>query len=164
MPRRRRSARGRLRLEVANLSRRRLPPRRLLRRAAELALAGLRPPAARRGLTVSLVCAGARRMAALNRRHLGRRGATDVLAFPLEDADPQSGRLLLGEVVVCPEVAARQARLRGLSFRGELLLYVVHGCLHLAGWDDDTAPRRRRMAEAERRVLARLGFPRDGRA
>ncbi len=84
-----------------------------------------------------------------------------MLSFESGETDPDTGRLLVGEVVVCRTVAAREARRRGLDEAGELLLYTVHGWLHLAGYDDDTAARRRRMAAAERRILKRLGYRRD---
>ena len=66
--------------------------------------------------------------------------------------------LLVGEVVICRPVAVREARRRRLSVEGELLLYAVHGWLHLAGYDDGTAGRRRCMRAAEGRILRRLGF------
>jgi probable rRNA maturation factor len=65
---------------------------------------------------------------------------------------------LVGEVVICRPVAVREARRRRLSVEGELLLYAVHGWLHLAGYDDGTAGRRRCMRAAEGRILRRLGF------
>jgi probable rRNA maturation factor len=85
-----------------------------------------------------------------------------VLSFPIGEIDEKSGRRLVGEVVICREVAAREATRRGLTEIGEMLLYAVHGWLHLAGYDDGTKQQRARMAGAERRILARLGFRRDG--
>ena len=157
MPRRGRKAR--VLLHVINRTRGRLPSRKLLERAAELALAGghFSPPAA-----VTLLCVGARRMIGLNGRFHSRHELTDVLSFPIGEIDEKSGRRLVGEVVICREVAAREATRRGLTEIGEMLLYAVHGWLHLAGYDDGTKQQRARMAGAERRILARLGFRRDG--
>jgi probable rRNA maturation factor len=143
---------------VANLARGRLPRRKLLQRAAQMALAGF---GGRRALLATLTCVGARTMIGLNARFHGRSELTDVLAFPLGETDEESRRLVPGEVVICRPAAVRQARLRGLSVEGELLLYAVHGWLHLAGWRDRSRVQRRRMARAERRILARLGFRRD---
>ncbi|MFQ5843778.1 MAG: rRNA maturation RNase YbeY [Planctomycetota bacterium] len=84
-------------------------------------------------------------IAGLHRRFLGRRGATDVLSFPP------------GEIVASAETAAREAAARGLRPLHELLLYVVHGALHLEGHGDRTPRQRARMRAAERRVLGRLG-------
>lgn len=84
-------------------------------------------------------------IARLHERYLGVRGPTDVLSFPH------------GEIVVSGETARREARERGIEPLHELLLYVIHGALHLKGYRDKTAADRKRMRAAERRVLARLG-------
>jgi probable rRNA maturation factor len=112
-------------------------------------------------LATTLVCVGQREMTELNARFHRRRRPTDVLSFPHGEPDRETGRWLAGEVVICRDVAVGEARARSLSVAGELLLYAVHGWLHLAGYDDGTAGRRRRMLAAERRILARLGFNRD---
>jgi probable rRNA maturation factor len=149
---------GRIRLNVSNRTAGPLPPAAELRRAAGMVFAG---GARRRPLELSLLCVGAREMVRLNRRFTGRAEPTDVLSFPCGEEDPDTGRLLVGEVVICRPVARRESRARGLPEPGELLLYAVHGWLHLAGHDDGTEARRRRMAAAERRILARLGHVRD---
>jgi len=89
----------------------------------------------------------------LNRRFLGRDGATDVLAFAYE-SDEQA---LSGEIVVNAEMAVRQAAGRPHSAADELLLYIVHGLLHLLGYDDHEAEDTRRMREREQEVLAASG-------
>jgi probable rRNA maturation factor len=71
-------------------------------------------------------------MADLHVRYLGEEGPTDVLSFPLGDEDPETGRRILGDVVIAPAVAARN----NLEDRdGELRLLIVHGILHLLGHD-----------------------------
>lgn len=92
-----------------------------------------------------------RRIRALNARYLGKRQATDVLAFDL--AGPGPARLW-GEVIVSAETAARQARRVGVPLAMELDLLVVHGLLHLAGYDDYGPRRARRMHERAREILA----------
>lgn len=79
-------------------------------------------------LSVSLV--GEEEMADLHRRYLGEPGPTDVLAFPQDEADPGEGSRLLGDVVICPAVAARQGDLRS-----EVRVLLVHGILHLLGYE-----------------------------
>jgi probable rRNA maturation factor len=91
-----------------------------------------------------------RRIRALNARYLGKRRATDVLAFDL--AGPGPARLW-GEVIVSAETAARQARRVGVPLAVELDLLVVHGLLHLAGYDDHEPRRARRMHERAREIL-----------
>jgi probable rRNA maturation factor len=91
---------------------------------------------------------GERRMRALNRDYRFVDRATDVLAFPLEEADevvaPPAGAggaeppRLLGDVVVCPRVAQRQARAHGLPLPLEVAVLLVHGILHVLGHDHET--------------------------
>jgi probable rRNA maturation factor len=90
-------------------------------------------------LGVSLV--SAREMELLNRQHLGRIGLTDVLSFPLDVcAGDETGEvpLLLGDVIICPEVAGRQAREHVSTLTHELCLLLIHGILHIAGYDHET--------------------------
>lgn len=110
-------------------------------------------------------------MARLNRQFLDHEGPTDVLSFPFS----RSPTAVEGEVVVCADVAARAAPQYGWDAQSELLLYVIHGVLHLVGYDDRTPKQRRLMRQKERRYLAefdlvpsyRSGSPtgrRDGRS
>jgi len=150
-----------VRLEIANRTRSPLPPRKLLAEAARLALRPLSKKARGRPLAATLTCVGERRMRKLNARFAGRAETTDVLAFPMGEVDPEEGRFAAGDVVICGPVARRQARARGLSVRGELLLYALHGWLHLAGHRDGTRRGRAAMVRAEQRIMKRLGLPRD---
>jgi probable rRNA maturation factor len=95
-------------------------------------------------------------IARLNRQFLGHRGATDVLAFP---DDPQAGHRLIGEVVISVERARRQAREADWPVRHEVALLLVHGILHLGGWEDHTARGTARMRAAERAILAKALGP-----
>jgi probable rRNA maturation factor len=91
---------------------------------------------------------------ALNRRFLGHDYPTDVLSFPLERSD---GRLE-GEIVVSAETAVAQAARFGWPAAHELLLYVVHGALHLVGYEDATPRQRTAMRDGERAHLGRMGL------
>jgi probable rRNA maturation factor len=92
----------------------------------------------------------------LNKQFLNHDEPTDVLTFPLSGPGAQA---LEGEVVVGFEVARRVARERGHDERAELALYVIHGLLHLCGYDDVTRPARRRLRDRERHYLRLLGLP-----
>jgi probable rRNA maturation factor len=118
-----------------------------LLRAYEL----LRPPL--RELSLALV--NDRRMAALHEQFMGIPGPTDVLTFPLDEDD--RGNVTAGEVVVCVPEARRQAKERGVDVERELLLYALHGMLHLCGYDDRTTPAFRTMHATEDRILTQLG-------
>jgi probable rRNA maturation factor len=121
--------------------------RRHLRGAHKL----LRPPLDE--LSVAIV--GDRRMAELHERFMNVAGPTDVLTFPL-DLDPR-GRPVSGEVVVCLPEARRRAKEYKVPVERELLLYALHGLLHLCGYDDRTGDDFRAMHRAEDEILTRLG-------
>lgn len=147
------SARGGTALAVAlEVETGRLPVARA--RLAALARAVLRAQGVRRAL-VSVAFVGRRRIAALNRRHLGHRGATDIITFALGD-DPACG--LVADVYICPEVARAQARAHGVGVREELARLVVHGMLHACGWEHPESEDRVRspMWRRQERLLRRL--------
>jgi len=82
---------------------------------------------------------GDRAMARLNRETFGRRGPTNVIAFPLDDApNPGGPPPLLGEVVISLETTRRQAREFGWPWQELLDFFLIHGILHLVGYDHDT--------------------------
>ena len=115
-------------------------------------------------------------IAELNEKFLGGTGPTDVLAFPIDDDLPESGRspdagssgpdrppiepseipLLLGDVLICPTVAARNAGEHDRPVRDELALLVVHGILHVLGMDHADEEESRVMQARERELLDRL--------
>src|SRR5262245_22947842 len=92
----------------------------------------------------------------LNKRFLDHDEPTDVLSFPL--SEPRS-RKLQGELVIGAEVALAQATERGHDVKAELTLYVVHGLLHLCGYDDQDEADKKEMRQRERHYLAKLGQP-----
>jgi probable rRNA maturation factor len=94
----------------------------------------------------------------LHLQYMDEPGATDVLSFPMdelrpgsEDREPVPG--LLGDVVLCPSVAARQARDAGHSTAEELHLLCTHGILHLLGYDHAEPEEEREMFDLQRRLL-----------
>lgn len=96
------------------------------------------------------------RMHELNRQYLQHDYPTDVLSFVLEqDAAKKS---LDGEVIVSSDYAAREAARYGWTADEELLLYVIHGCLHLIGHDDQTPEGQAAMRTAEAKHLASFGL------
>lgn len=92
----------------------------------------------------------------LNKRYLDHDEPTDVLSFPLSEAN---SRKLAGELVIGVEVARAQAESRGHDVQAELALYVIHGLLHLCGHDDKDPADAARMRERERHYLRELGLP-----
>ena len=101
------------------------------------------------------------RITELNEGHLGKAGPTDVLSFPIESLSP--GELpavveggpppTIGDVLICPAVVRQNADRAGIAFDDELALMVVHGLLHLLGYDDATDAERAAMRRLEDRYL-----------
>ena len=104
-------------------------------------------------------------MAGLNDEHMGATGPTDVLSFPLEQLEPgttpdvvaEGPPLFLGDIFICPTVVASNAKRDAVSFEDELSLMVVHGLLHLLGYDHKIDAEAEHMEERERNLLADLG-------
>jgi probable rRNA maturation factor len=92
----------------------------------------------------------------LNQRYLNHDEPTDILSFPLSEAKT---RQLSGELVVGAEVAKVEAESRGHDIQSELALYIIHGLLHLCGYDDKTPAAIATMRERERYYLGKLGCP-----
>ena len=102
-------------------------------------------------------------MAELNSRWMEKTGPTDVLAFPMDELDADRGPgadedgpepTLLGDVVLCPAVAERQAKVAGHSFDDELTLLTVHGILHLLGYDHAEPEEEREMFGLQNRLIS----------
>ena len=122
---------------------------------------------------VSLIFSDERTIAALNLQFMGKSEATDVLSFPIDYEPEPTGRVpdaggsgpgepppsgipqLIGDIVICPAVASRNALEHECSFDDEIALLVVHGVLHLLGWDHAVDDEAERMEARERELLDR---------
>jgi rRNA maturation RNase YbeY len=94
-----------------------------------------------RAAQLSITFVDNRRIASLNRRHLNHRGTTDVISFALSPVSPRTP--LAGDIYIAPEVARRNARKNGITVREELTRLVVHGVLHVTGFDHPAGEERR---------------------
>jgi probable rRNA maturation factor len=110
---------------------------------------------------IGVVLVDDRRIAAVHRRWLGVPGPTDVITFDLSAATggPPGAAVLAGDIVVSTETACRMARVVGWTPRQELAYYIVHGVLHLTGYDDHDPADRRAMRTRERAVMKACGLP-----
>jgi probable rRNA maturation factor len=95
-----------------------------------------------------------------NRHYLSRDHPTNVLAFAMRDGEEkQLHPDILGDVVISTETAQREARQRGVALDKEMALLLVHGVLHLLGYEHENTPEEAAAMEAkEQEILARLGF------
>ncbi|MEY2632964.1 MAG: hypothetical protein RIR00_1618 [Pseudomonadota bacterium] len=123
-----------------------LPSRAQLRAWARAALQG--------GGSVTLRFVDPDEGQALNREYRGKDYATNVLSFPYE-YEP----LVMGDLVICPAVVQREATEQGKPEAAHYAHLVVHGMLHLQGWDHEDDAAAEEMEAEERRVLALLGYP-----
>ncbi len=132
---------------------------------AELAESVLAAEGCPEGTEVDITFVDVETMASHNAAALGGSGPTDVLAFPLEEAAPGAPpqRLPagppphLGDVVICPGVVRDNARDAGVPFEDEMALMVVHGLLHLLGYDHVTDADAEQMEDRERVLLSAVG-------
>lgn len=109
------------------------------------------PPA-----VVEVVVVDDARMAGLNEQYRGSQGPTDVLSFTLSEPGQ---RTIDGLIVVSSDTARRVAERLGHDPAAELILYVVHGCLHLLGYKDEDREAFARMHAREEQILTSLGYP-----
>ncbi len=107
--------------------------------------------------TISIVSVGPKEMRKLNFAARGKDEATDVLAFPLGEMDSFISapyvNSFFGEVIICPSVAARKAKLRGMSKQSYQQLLLVHGLLHLFGLDHGGEAEAIKMENLEKKIL-----------
>ena len=94
----------------------------------------------------------------LNRQWRGREGATNVLSFPAS-SPPAGGMRVLGDVVLCAPVVAREAAAQGKPAEHHWAHLTIHGLLHLLGFDHTTAPQAEVMEDREIHLLDQLGMP-----
>lgn len=94
----------------------------------------------------------------LNREYLGLDAPTDVLSFPASETDPETARRYLGDILISVQRAEEQARAAGHALEAEAQLLVVHGTLHLLGYDHAEADEKARMWKVQAELLERLGL------
>ncbi len=122
------------------------------RRAAEFALASQGVV----GGELSIAFVSIAEMKRLHAKWLNDDSPTDVITFDLGESPSKRKSPVNGEIIICSSVARAHAAEHRVSHREELLRYVVHGCLHLCGYDDRRASDVRTMHAEQERVLARF--------
>ncbi len=107
--------------------------------------------------SVSVLVTGDREIRRINKRFLKHDYATDVISFGQDGGVQIPGQEdFLGDLVVSADFARAYAKKHALAFSEELARYLVHGSLHLLGWEDDTPDRRARMHARQESILKRL--------
>ena len=106
--------------------------------------------------SLNVVMTNSRTMAEINEQYVGHQGTTDVITFDLRVDALGVEDECLGEIYICPDVALEYARKHHVDASRELVLYAVHGMLHLHGEDDLDEMSRAEMRRGEARVMAEL--------
>lgn len=115
---------------------------------------------------VSLTIVGNEEIRELNREHRQKDSATDVLSFPLSengefDIDPETNRIMLGDIVISAERAAEQAKEYGHSFEREMCFLATHSMFHLLGYDHEISEEEEKiMFDKQKKVLTKVGINR----
>ena len=109
---------------------------------------------------ITIVLTDDRQLHELNLDYLGVDAPTDVLSFPASETDPETGATYLGDIVLSIPRAAAQAQAAGHPLEAEVQLLVVHGTLHLLGYDHATDEEKAVMWAEQAKVLERLGLSR----
>lgn len=135
----------------------------LLERAALYTLESAAPldpnlPADVLNSDIAIVLTDDRQLHELNLDYLGVDAPTDVLSFPASETDPETGAVYLGDIAISIPRATQQAEAAGHSVEAEAQLLVVHGTLHLLGYDHATDEEKAVMWEEQAKVLERLGL------
>lgn len=107
---------------------------------------------------LTLVLTNDEQLHQLNREYLGVDAPTDVLSFPASEMDPVTGRCYLGDILISIPRAEAQARVANHPQVDEARLLVIHGVLHLLGYDHAEAKEKAKMWKAQGEILERLGL------
>lgn len=95
-------------------------------------------------------------MAALHVKWMDEPGPTDVLTFPMDEIRPHSNEPgILGDIVICPQVAIRQAEIAGHAFTHEISILGIHGLLHIVGYDHADKEDEKEMFDLQESIVAR---------
>lgn len=157
-PHRKRPVRYKIYLRLAPAFRHALLPQ-TLRQAARAALTHEAAPAPS---ALTIVVTDDAELQRLNRDYLGHDYATDVLSFPAEEVDPDTGARYLGDIALSAPRAKAQAKAGKHSLKAEAQLLIVHGVLHLLGYDHARPKDQARMWAAQAEILRKLKAPITG--
>jgi probable rRNA maturation factor len=142
-----------------SLRNRAIPPE-WARRLASLALRGAKSRAFEKRAELSVVLTGDAEVRKLNRRYRGKDRTTDVLSFAMQEGNKipsvPCGPMVLGDVVISVPKTRQQAMETGRPFKGELAGLLVHGILHLLGYDHGTKAREKRMFALQEKLLKKF--------
>ena len=141
-----------LKIKINNLNGKRKISGKIVRKAAERVLrkSGLKTA------LVDITFVGNRKIKTLNAEYMKRQSPTDVISFTLEGCDIRDKKGPVGDVYISSDMAWDNARRFGTSYEKEILLYVIHGMLHLLGFGDKTAREKKKIQKLEKQFLKQI--------
>ena len=139
-----------LRIRVSNLHKKRKINKNAIKKAALKVFGSFK----RRDALIDITFVTNRRIKTLNKKYMHRNTPTDVLSFSLEG--PSRNTKILGDVYISSDMAYSNARRFKTSFTKEVLLYTVHGMLHLLGFEDKTVKEKKRIRSLEENFLKKI--------
>jgi probable rRNA maturation factor len=122
------------------------------------AIAALKHQSASENAELTIVMTDDKQLHKLNLQWMGVDAPTDVLSFPSDETDPESGNRYLGDIIISVQRAAEQASAAGHSAEAEIQLLIVHGILHLMGHDHAEIEEKARMWKAQGEILDQFGL------
>lgn len=140
-----------LRIKINNLNKKRRLNQKAIKKTASFLLRSFK----RRNALVDITFVSDRKIKILNKKYMARRGPTDVLSFLLEEKRLPRRTSLIGDIYISSDTAYGNARRFKTSFLEEILLYTIHGLLHLVGFDDKTVKEKKRIRKLEEKFLWR---------
>ena len=141
-----------LRIKINNLNKKRRIDQKAIKKTASFVLRSFK----RHNALIDITFVSDRKIKILNKKYMARRFPTDVLTFLLEERRRPCRNSLIGDIYISSDTAYRNARRFKTSFFKEILLYTIHGLLHLMGFGDKTVKEKNRIRKLEERFLRRV--------
>ncbi|UCD55806.1 MAG: rRNA maturation RNase YbeY [Candidatus Omnitrophota bacterium] len=144
-----------LKIEINNLNKKRRLNQKVIKKTALFVLRSFK----KHNALIDITFVSDRKIKILNKKYMARSGSTDVLTFLLEEIPLPRRNLLIGDIYISSDRAYENAGRFKTNFSKEILLYTIHGILHLVGFEDRTVNGKNRIRKLEEKFLNRLRFP-----
>ena len=141
-----------LRIKINNLNKKRRISQKAIKKTASLVLRSFK----RHNALIDITFVSDRKIKILNKKYMARRGPTDVMTFLLEEMWQPCRNSLIGDIYISSDTAYANARRFKTNFSKEILLYTIHGVLHLVGFGDRTVKEKNRIRKLEEKFLKEI--------
>lgn len=142
-----------LKIRINNLNKKRKLNKTSIKRIASKVLKDFH----KKDALVDITFISNKKIKALNKKYMGRNSSTDVISFSLEETVSRKPKKIIGDIYISSDMAYINARRFNADFKKEILLYTIHGILHVIGFGDKTAKEKRRIRKLEEDFLKVVG-------